>query len=243
MSDARVEVFPAPAGVAARAASIIAETATSVPRANLALPTGSTPLLTYGELRRRVAASEASFAAATVWAIDEFAGVAPETPGTNSAFYRKYVHLGQRALHCPNPTAAHPDEHIAAFAAAMRKAHGLDLCVLGVGANGHIAFNEPGSGRDSRARVVALTEGSRQAHAEDFGSLEAVPARGMTLGVADLLESRAVVVLATGVAKAAIVARAIEGPQTAEVPASWLQSVDALWLLDEAAASGLRRRR
>jgi glucosamine-6-phosphate deaminase len=90
---------------------------------------------------------------------------------------------------------------------------------------------------------VALTEESRRAHATAFGSLEAVPLQGLTLGIADLLESRQLLVLAQGTGKAAIVARAIEGAQTEEVPASWLQGHERLtWLLDEAAAAQLSRR-
>ena len=173
----------------------------------------------------------------------EFAGSTRTTPGANSVFYREHVRLGQRVLHCPNPSAQDPDEHIRAFADAIRRAGGIDLCMLGIGTNGHIAFNEPGSTHDSRADVVELTRASREAHAATFGSLDAVPARGMTLGVADLLEARSIVVLATGTAKAAIVRRAIEGAPTADVPASWLQShADVLWVLDEAAAQQLRLR-
>lgn len=242
MSRPRIETFPTADAAAARAAGLIADAAATVPNANIALPTGNTPIAAYDELAGRVARGEADFSHTTIYAIDEFVGAGRETPGTNSAFYRAHVRLGQRALHCPNPSAQDPDEHIRAFAGAIRRAHGLDLCVLGIGANGHIAFNEPGSARDSRARVVDLAIESRRAHASGFGSLEAVPARGMTLGVADLLESRQIIVMATGAAKAAIVSRAIDGAQTADVPASWLQSVDPLWLLDEAAAAALKGR-
>jgi glucosamine-6-phosphate deaminase len=149
-----------------------------------------------------------------------------------------------RALHCPNPGAADPDEHIRAFADAIGRAGGLDLCVLGIGVNGHIAFNEPGSGADSRARAVDLAPASRQAHAASFGSLARVPARGMTLGVADLLAARSILMMAQGAGKAAILREAIEGPMTSAVPASWLQAHgDVKWLLDEAAAAALRRAR
>ena len=114
--------------------------------------------------------------------------------------------------------------------------------MLGIGVNGHIAFNEPGSERDSRARVVTLTPESRAAHADAFGSLDRVPARGMTLGIADILAARRILVLATGAGKAAIVERILEGPMTAAVPASWLQPhADVTWLLDAAAASRLPR--
>ena len=227
--------------LARRAAARIVDAIRAKPAAALALPTGNTPLPMYGELAARAARGDADLSRATIWAIDEFIGPTRETPGTNSAFYREHVRLGQHALHCPNPSAQDPEEHIRAFADAIRRAGGIDLCVLGIGENGHIAFNEPGSARDSRARVVDLTIESRRAHAGAFGSLDSVPARGITLGIADLLESRSIIVLATGASKAKVVAAAIEGPQTEEVPASWLQSVAVTWLLDEAAASSLSR--
>lgn len=240
MGTARVEVLPTAEAVASRAADFVAAAAAR-PYINLGLPTGRTPLATYAELARRVAAGRADLRNEIVWAIDEFVCPAGAVPGTNRAFYAEHVVLGQREVRCPDPAARKPETHIAAYAKALRKAHRIDLCLLGIGTDGHIAFNEPGSERDSRARVVELTEESRQAHADDFGSLAAVPRTAMTLGVADLLESRAVIVLATGAEKATIIARAIEGPQTAAVPASWVQSVGALWLLDAAAAAGLRR--
>ena len=238
MPPMRIETLADEAAVAVRAADLVCDAVRAKPDALLALPTGNTPVLAYAELARRVAAGTADFSRASIYAIDEFAGSTRTTPGTNSVFYREHVRLGQRVLHCPNPSAQDPDEHIRAFADAIRRAGGIDLCMLGIGTNGHIAFNEPGSTHDSRADVVELTRASREAHAATFGSLDAVPARGMTLGVADLLEARSIVVLATGTAKAAIVRRATEGAPTADVPASWLQShADVLWLIDTATAA------
>ena len=234
----RIEILADEAAVAVRAADLVCDAVRAKLDALLALPTGNTPVLAYAELARRVAAGTADFSRASIYAIDEFAGSTRTTPGTNSVFYREHVRLGQRVLHCPNPSAQDPDEHIRAFADAIRRAGGIDLCMLGIGTNGHIAFNEPGSTHDSRADVVELTRASREAHAATFGSLDAVPARGMTLGVADLLEARSIVVLATGARKTAIVRRAIEGAPTADVPASWLQShADVLWLIDTATAA------
>ena len=234
----RVEVLADSDEVARQAADIVCTTGRAKPAAVLGLPTGGTPIAMYAELARRVAAGECDLSSATGYAIDEFCDATTTTPGTNSAFYREHVRLGLRALRCPDPSAADPGAHIAGFAQEIRQAGGLDLCVLGIGMNGHIAFNEPGSDGDSPARVVELTQTSRQAHAATFGSLERVPARGMTLGVADLLAARSILVLATGAAKAAIVRAAIQGPQTAVAPASWLQGHgDVTWLLDREAAA------
>ena len=238
----RIEIVADEAALAVRAADLVCDAVRAKPAARLGLPTGNTPVLAYAEITRRVAAGTADFSRADVYAVDEFAGGTRTTPGTNSVFYRQYVNFGQRALHCPNPSATEPDEHIRAFADAIRRAGGLDLCMLGIGVNGHIAFNEPGSPRDSRSRVVVLTPASREAHAITFGSLAAVPSRGRTLGVADLLEARSIIVLASGARKATVARASIEGAQAAGVPASWLQShAEVTWLLDAAAAAELTR--
>jgi glucosamine-6-phosphate deaminase len=238
-----IEVVRDAAALARRAAEIICETARAKPNAVIGLPSGDTPRATYALLALRAEQGDCELGRVTVFAVDEFADARRDTPGTNSMYFRNEVNVPVRTLHVPNPSARDPDEHVRAFAESVRRAGGFDLCVLGIGVNGHIAFNEPGSGADSRARVVELTESSREAHAAAFGSLDAVRARGLTLGVADLLESRAILVLAQGERKAAVVAAAIEGPATADVPASWLQHhADVTWLLDEAAAARITRR-
>ncbi len=242
MPPMRIEIVPDDATLASRAADAICEAVRQKPDAALGLPTGHTPILTYRELQLRQDAGEISFARATAWAIDEFADATRTTPGTNTVFYREHLRLNLGALHVPNPGAAGPTEHIRAFADALRRAGGLDLCVLGIGRNGHVAFNEPGSPVDAPARVVNLKAVSRAAHAATFGSLGRVPHRGMTLGMADILEARKILVLAHGAHKATVVAAAIEGPQTADIPASWLQvHDDVTWIIDDAAASALTR--
>jgi glucosamine-6-phosphate deaminase len=194
----------------------------------------------YAALNRRSGAAVCDFSRAFVYAIDEFCNTTRRTPGTNSVYYREHLTFRPRAMHCPNPAATEPDVHIRAFADAIRRSGGFDLCALGIGLNGHIAFNEPGSTKDSRARVVELTDASRAAHAAAFGSLDAVPQQGITLGIADLLDSRAIVVLVTGAGKAAIVGRAHSERPHAGLPASWLhEHTNVTWLLDEEAASAL----
>jgi glucosamine-6-phosphate deaminase len=237
---ARTIIVPDAQELAIRAADIIVDAVRAKPDAVLGLPTGSTPIATYAELNRRAADGTADFSRCTIFAIDEFCDATRATPGTNTAFYREHARFGARALHCPNPGASDPDEHIRAYAATLRREGGMDLCVLGIGVNGHIAFNEPGAGRDTRARVVDLHQSSLEAHAGAFGGLGDVPRRGMTLGVADLLEAPSILVLAAGAHKAGIVNRAVTGAVTPDVPASWLQQHDAVtWLLDAPAAAAL----
>lgn len=239
----QIEVVPDAQTLAVRAADAICEAARAKPDAVLGLPTGNTPIRAYQEIARRIERGVADFRRTVVYAIDEFADTTRTTPGTNSVFYREHLRFPVRALHIPNPAARDANEHVAAFADALRRAGGFDLCVLGIGRNGHIAFNEPGSAVDAPARVVELTPASREAHAATFGSLDDVPARGMTLGVDDILAARAILVLAHGERKAAIVHAAIEHAPSTNVPASWLQThADVTWLLDEAAASQLAPR-
>jgi glucosamine-6-phosphate deaminase len=234
----RVEVVPDLAALATAAADIVAALVRAHPDAVLGLPTGETPIGLYHELGRRERADEARFDGVTAWALDEFC--APGSlAGTNAWFYRRRLALRLRRLRCPDGGAADPEAEVRSYAADLRRAGGLDLCLLGIGRNGHIAFNEPGSTHDAPARVVDLTVESREAHAANFGSLSAVPTRGMTLGVADILSSRRILLLATGHAKAAILAAALGGPETPAVPASWLQRHPDLDVIADAAAAAL----
>jgi glucosamine-6-phosphate deaminase len=238
MPPMRIEIVADEDALAQRAADIICDVLRAKPRPVLGLPTGETPKRTYAELVRRSGAGEVDASNALGFAVDEFLDVAPAAPGTNRAFFDAYLADTTISIRSPDPasSAGLASEYLN----DLKHAGGLDLCILGVGTNGHIAFNEPGSAVDSRARVVNLTIESRRAHAPAFGSLDGVPERGVTLGVGDILESRAILVMAQGEAKAAIVARAIEGPRAAAVPASWLQSHgNVTWLLDEPAASHL----
>lgn len=238
----RLLVVPDEASLALAAADVICDAVHRRRDAVLALPTGITPIHAYAEVASRVAHGEADLHDVRIYAVDEFAGATSATPGTNTVFYRDHLTVPLAALHVPDPASDDPDAAIREHARAIERAGGIDLCVLGIGVNGHVAFNEPGSERESRARVVELEPSSREAHAADFGSYDAVPDRGMTLGIADLLAARSLLVLASGAHKASIVAAAIEGPETAAVPASWLREhADIVWLLDDAAASMLTR--
>jgi glucosamine-6-phosphate deaminase len=236
----RIINVPDAATLASAAADAVCDMLRRNAQAVLGLPTGTTPVATYEELARRAASGACPLDRARAFAVDEFLGVRRHTPGKNATFYHAHLPAPLPHVRVPNSAAPDGDAEIAAFADELRRAGGFDLCLLGIGLNGHIAFNEPGSRRESHARVVDLAPSSREAHAGAFGGIDRVPARGMTLGVADLLESRAVLVLASGAAKADIVRRAMREPPGAEVPASWLRDhPDCTWILDEAAAAGL----
>ena len=236
----QIEIVDDEAALAVRACDLLCELADRKPDAVYGLPTGATPVPVYFQLMRRSDTGVCDLRGVTMFAVDEFLTAARTTPGTNSAFFKQHLRVPVKALHVPNPSAEDPQEHITSFAGAVRRAGGMDLCLLGIGTNGHVAFNEPGSEADSRARVVELADETRRAHAATFGSVDAVPRRGLTLGIADLLEAREILVIAAGEHKSRAVAAAIEGEQSAETPASWLRNHPKItWLLDQAAASKL----
>jgi glucosamine-6-phosphate deaminase len=237
-----VTILATPEAACLRAAEMVAKLVAATPAPVLALPAGNTPRPVYAELARRHREQGLSFARATAFALDEYAGIAPDHPASFARFlddelYRR-VEWPRAQVHAPDATAADLDDACDRYDRAIA-AGGLDLCLLGIGANGHVAFNEPGSPFDSRTRVIALADDTRAAAAGAFGGGPA-PARALTVGIATILSARRCVLLAYGAAKAAVVARAIQEPPSPALPASALQlHPDATFILDAAAASRL----
>jgi glucosamine-6-phosphate deaminase len=238
-----VTILPTPEAACARVADIVAALLAAKPDAVLALPAGNTPLPVYAELARRHRERGLSFAQATAFTLDEYAGIGPDHQASfrralDEALYR-HVDLPPARAHAPDAGAADLDAACERYERAIAAAGGLDLCLLGIGGNGHVAFNEPGSPFDSRTRVADLADDTRAAAAGAFGG-EPVPARALTIGIATILSARRCVLLAYGAAKAAVIARAIEAPASPALPASALQlHPDATIILDAAAASKL----
>ena len=217
-----------------KAADLVREAAGSRSGAAIGLPSGETPAGMYAEL----AMQPGALAAARWFAIDELHGVAREHPATNASYFRR--HAPGLAVDVMDSEAVDAETECARFAQRIADAGGLDLVVLGIGANGHIAFNEPGSAFGSRARRVTLAEETRRQYAAQFATLDETPGRGLTLGIADLLSARRVLLLARGEEKAAAIAAALEAPASEAVPASALQRHDDVTvLLDAGAASKL----
>ena len=238
----RVEIAATPEEFARRAADAFCGVIRAKPAAALGLASGKTPLGLLAELERRIGRGEIDLTQATAFAIDELHGVPREHPATNATYFRRELSgVPLRALYVMDSEAPEADEECARFLRRIAEAGGLDLVVLGIGTNGHLAFNEPGSPFDSRARKVALERSSSEPYAPLFGSLEATPAFGLTLGIADLLAAPRALLLAGGADKAEAVASAFDGPVTETVPASALQRhANLTVVLDRAAASRLR---
>ena len=239
-----IVILPSPEAVCAAGAEIVARLVARKPDAVLGLPTGATPRPLYAELVRRHRDEGLSFARVTTFNLDEYVGVAPEHPGSfrrymDEAFFR---HVDVMRAHVPDGRAADMPAACAGYEAAIAAAGGLDLVLLGLGEDGHVAFNEPTSSLASRTRMKTLSAASRAANQAAFGS-EPVPDHVVTMGIATILDARRCVLLAHGARKASALAAMVEGPVTSMVPASALQlHARTTVLCDEAAASGLALR-
>ena len=230
-----------------RAARIVGRLLRDKPEAALALSTGSTPRGIYAELVRQHQTEGLSFARASAFNLDEYVGIAADHPGSfrralQEELYR-HVDLATGRAHGPDGEAADLPAACARYEAEIAAAGGLDLALLGLGTDGHIAFNEPTSSFGSRTRLKTLADDTRAANQAAFGG-EPVPRHALTVGIATILEARRCLLVAFGVAKAAAVAKMVEGSLTALVPASALQlHPRATVIVDDAAAEGLQLRR
>jgi glucosamine-6-phosphate deaminase len=213
---------------AAIVADAIAALVTEHGGAVLGLATGSSPEPVYAELARRHDAGLLATAGIRAFLLDEYVGLSPDHP----ASYRSVIHrqvvgpLGLDPAQVAGPVGDAEDLLGAcdAYEAAIRAAGGVDLQLLGIGTDGHIGFNEPGSSLGSRTRLKTLTAQTREDNARFFGGQSSdVPAHVITQGVGTICEARHLVLLAWGESKATAVARCVEGPVTAMVPASALQ--------------------
>lgn len=241
-----MEVVVVPPPEAARlAADAVEALVRRRPDAVLGLATGSSPLGLYDELTRRHA-SGLSFARVRGFLLDEYVGLPPGHPESYRAVIDRElvsrVDLDPGAVHGPDGGAADLPAACRAYEEAIRAAGGVDLQVLGIGSDGHVGFNEPGSSLASRTRVKTLTARTRQDNARFFdGDPGAVPRHVVTQGLGTILEARHLVLLAQGGAKAEAVHQMVEGPVSALWPASVLQlHPHVTVLVDEAAASRLQ---
>ena len=225
---------------------LVRERAAAGSRTVVGLPTGRSPQGVYRELLGLARAGELSFATVVSFNLDEYVGLPAGHPASFRAWMGRslfeHVDMAPERFHVP-PGDAAGDALVASCAAyeqAIRDAGGIDWLLLGIGLNGHIAFNEPGSPVGSRTRAVRLDPTTRAANLAAFSDGEEVPERAVTMGLATILEARRVRLLAFGAAKARPIRLALQGPVTPELPASCLQGhPDAAFHLDEAAAAEL----
>jgi glucosamine-6-phosphate deaminase len=207
------------------AARIIADRLRRKPDLVLGLATGSTPLGLYKELIRMHREEGLDFSKVTTFNLDEYVGLPPDH---------------DQSFHVPQGMAKDVDAFCVWYEERIRRAGGIDIQVLGIGANGHIAFNEPGSSLGSRTRIKTLTGTTREDNARFFKSKEEVPKFAITMGVGTIMDAKELLLLANKKGKAAAVRAAVEGPVTASCPASIIQMHrSAFVVLDKDSASGL----
>ena len=229
-----------------RAAAMIVALVKKNPKAVLGLATGSTPVLMYNELAAAVKAKKVSFKQVKTWNLDEYYGLAP----THDQSYRyfmnenlfKKIDISLRNTHVLNGLAKDPIKECKAYEAAIKRAGGIDIQVLGIGSDGHIAFNEPGTSLKSRTSCVYLTPSTIKDNARLFfkGKEKEVPTRALSMGVGTICEAKKVILLAFGENKQDAVKGCVEGPMTQFCTASALQAHNDCWIFcDEAAAKKL----
>jgi len=230
-----------------RAARIIADAIRNKPNLVLGLATGGTPVGCYQELIRMHKEEGLDFSRVITFNLDEYIGLPPTHPQSYRYFMDenlfRHVNIKIENTYVPDGLSADLQRTCKEFEELIKRAGGIDLQLLGIGANGHIAFNESGSSFDSRTMVVNLSERTIKDNARFFKSIEEVPRQALSMGMETIMEVRKIILLASGVGKAEAVAKSVEGPITTDVPASILQRhPNCIFILDEEAASKLVRK-
>jgi glucosamine-6-phosphate deaminase len=234
--------------VAGEIAELIGRKTAAGQRCVLGLATGSTPVGVYNELVRLHKEQGLSFKNVVTFNLDEYYPMQPYELQSYHRFMQEHlfdrIDIPRENVHIPDGTL--PIEQVHSYCQRyeqhIAEAGGIDLQLLGIGRTGHIGFNEPGSGRDSRTRLITLDRVTRMDAASDFFGQEHVPRRAITMGVGTILAARRVILMAFGEHKAPVIAQAVEQPITSAVAASFLQEhPNAQIMLDEAAAAQLTR--
>jgi glucosamine-6-phosphate deaminase len=239
-----VVILPDGGAIAEAVADIVCEVADRKPTALLGLPTGSTPLPAYQEIARRIRSGSADLSQCRICMLDEYIGLPKNHPQLYRSFIDRHIArpfgLSPDQILAPDVFAPDLQQACAAYDKLLTDAGGVDIQLLGLGSDGHIAFNEPCSSLASRTRVKTLTSDTRMANSRFFDKPEQMPRLAVTQGIATILEARQLVLIATGSVKATAAARTIEGPLAAYVPASAVQlHPNAVVMLDEPAAAQL----
>lgn len=235
-----VIVLPTADAAVAHAHGLIVQHLKAKPSTVLGLPTGATPVGVYARLVESHQSGAVSWRSVTTFNLDEYWGLGAYHPASYAAYMRRvlfdHVDCPRRRRHIPNGRAIDPVAEAGNYEESIVEAGGIDLMLLGLGRNAHIGFNEPGSSFTSRTRLVDLTPSTLAANKPHFAPDEEPPRQAISMGVATILQSRKIVVLATGKAKAEAVRRSVREKPNVEVPGSALQlAQDVTFIVDEAA--------
>ena len=227
-----------------KAANIISAQIILKPNSVLGLATGSTPIGTYSQLVDWYKKGDLDFSEVTSVNLDEYKGL----PGSNEQSYYYFMHqhlfdqvnIQERHTHLPNGMEPDSKKECERYEELIRSLGGVDLQLLGMGHNGHIGFNEPGTSFDSQTHVVDLTDSTIESNSRFFASRDQVPTKAISMGIASIMAAKTIILFAYGDKKADAIFKMVKGPVTEEVPASVLQHhPDVTLILDEAAAAKL----
>lgn len=228
------------------AANIISAQVIMKPDCVLGLATGSTPIGTYEQLIRWYEKGDLDFSQVHSINLDEYRGLSPENDQSYRYFMNTHlfdqINIDKKNTYVPNGLEPDSEKACRDYDEIIHAHGGVDLQILGLGHNGHIGFNEPGSAFEKETHCVKLSETTRQANARFFASMEEVPTEAYTMGIKSIMQAKKIVVIVSGEGKKEIVKKAFHGPITPEVPASVLQlHNDVILVGDEAALAGFAR--
>lgn len=228
------------------AANIISAQVIMKPDCVLGLATGSTPIGTYEQLIRWYEKGDLDFSQVHSINLDEYRGLSPENDQSYRYFMNMHlfdkINIDKKNTFVPDGLEPDKEKACRDYEEIIHAHGGVDLQILGLGHNGHIGFNEPGSAFEKETHCVTLTENTRQANARFFASMDEVPTEAYTMGIKSIMQAKKIVVIVSGESKNEIVKKAFQGPITPEVPASVLQLHNDVTLVgDEAALAGFPR--
>src|SRR5216110_2532148 len=229
------------------AAQMVAELLNTKPNAVLGMATGSTPLGLYQELVRRHQRGQLDFSRVTTFNLDEYVGLPSNHPQSYAYFMQEnffqHVNVQPQNINVPSGTTSNYPAFCDWYEKRSAETGGIDLQILGIGTDGHIAFNEPTSSLSSRTRLKTLSKQTIDDNARFFERREDVPVYAITMGVGTILDARSLILVASGKGKSKAISQAVEGPVTSMVTASAIQMHrDAIVIVDEEAAASLTMR-
>ncbi|MGG1883889.1 glucosamine-6-phosphate deaminase [Bacillus safensis] len=226
------------------AAAVISRTIAAKPDAVLGLATGGTPIETYKELIQLHQARQLSFKQTKTINLDEYAGLDPEHENSYMTYMKRHlfdhIDIPDDQYFLPNGNAAHLEKECLRYDQLIKDVGGIDLQLLGIGQNGHIGFNEPGTPFNSKTHVVQLDENTRQANARYFSSIDEVPTHAITMGIASILSSKKILLLASGKSKAKVIQYLEQAEIHPDLPASALKLHEDVTVLIDREAGSLR---
>ena len=227
-----------------QAAKLVAEQITRKPDSVLGLATGQTPVGMYQELVRKFKKGEIDFSRVITFNLDEYYGLSPEHPQSYHFFmwdtFFRHINIRNENVYLLNGVTDDIEGECQQYENLIQQNGGIDLQILGIGDNGHLGFNEPAIGLNSKTHLVNLSEETIRANSKYFKNIEEVPRQALTMGIGTIMKAEKIILLASGPKKAHVIERTVHGKVSTEVPATVLQlHQDTTILIDQEAATHL----